>query len=100
MFRGKRVRCCLAPAKLCQVTKLCALAHIELAPDEEPMGRGLSAAAVQRDVGAMLKCMATMRDERGASSPKHPEEVNAEGRDEGPWGGAARWATPLQEVGL
>lgn len=99
--------------------KLCALAHIEVAPEGEPAAAatGLDVAAVQRDVGAMLRCMQTMRrghNEGGGRSLEHiesdaataaagagtielklPEEEDGLG---GPWGGAAKWAAPMQEV--
>lgn len=99
--------------------KLCALAHIEVAPGGDPADAdtGLDVAAVQRDVGAMLRCMQTMRRghsegrgrslehiERdaataaagaGAMEVMLPEEEDGLG---GPWGGAAKWAAPMQEV--
>lgn len=96
--------------EITQVTKLCALAHIEVSPEG---GRGnLDVAAVQRDVGAMLRCMQTMRRERrreedqsGGGEQRRAEEVRGgeckDGIDEdGPWGGAVPWAAPLQEVGI
>ncbi len=97
-----------------QVAKLCALAHIEV-PSEGGGGGGggnLDVAAVQRDVGAMLRCMQTMRrdrqreEDRSGGGEQHPTgEVRGgeveDGIDEdGPWGGAVPWAAPLQEVGF
>lgn len=56
-------------------------------------------AAVQRDVGAMLRCMQTMRrGEDNVEVALHKGEDEEE--DEGPWGSAAIWAAPMQEVGL
>lgn len=87
-----------------QVKKLCVLAHIDLGPEGDP-GSGLDVAAVQRDVGAMLTCMQTMRrSEDGAYSAEeeHDRNLGEEGEDEdeveGPWGGAVKWATPLHKV--
>lgn len=91
-----------------QVAKLCALAHIELAPEgggspgsSSSSGSGssgnLNVATVQKDVGAMLRCMQTMRREGRDGEGEHAEEK--EGEEDGPWGGAAPWAAPLQEVG-
>lgn len=98
-----------------QVAKLCALAHIELVPEGGgENSESLDVAAVQRDVGAMLRCMQTMRRERvdngggGDGSGGHHStgenrggggEEGEEERDDGPWGGAVPWAAPLQEVG-
>lgn len=76
--------------------KLCALAHIDLAPEGDPHG-GLDVVAVQKDVGAMLRCMQTMRkanDDR-ISAAGEVEELDQGG---GPWGDAAEWAAPLQAV--
>lgn len=90
---------CLHLAHAClQIDKLCALAHIELAPDG---GEGLDAAAVQRDVGAMLRCMQTMRG--GGKDGDHDGRVEECGEggvveDVGPWGGAMKWQAPLHEV--
>lgn len=102
-----------------QVHKLCALAHIEVAPegDSAVAANGLDVAAVQRDVGAMLRCMQTMRrghDEEGGRPLEYlgrdaeaavagagaMELELPEGEDglSGPWGGAAKWAAPMQEV--
>lgn len=79
-----------------QVKKLCALAHIELAPEGDPNG-GLDVAGVQRDVGAMLRCMQTMR-RTGKDGVPSEEYQDEEEEEDGPWGRAAKWATPLQEV--
>ncbi|CAN0440668.1 unnamed protein product, partial [Laminaria digitata] len=59
-----------------EVNKLCALAHIEVAPggDSAAAATGLDVAAVQRDVGAMLRCMQTMRrgdNEEGGRPLEH-----------------------------
>lgn len=84
-----------------QVAKLCALAHIELAPEGGGSSDGsgnLDVATVQKDVGAMLRCMQTMRKE--VRENESGDEDDGEGEEEdGPWGGAAPWAAPLQEVG-
>lgn len=100
------------------MAKLCALAHIELV-QEGGGGSGssssessdvLDVAAVQRDVGAMLRCMQTMRrervGERGSGGGGHSTGENrrregkeGEGGEDGPWGGAVPWAAPMQEVG-
>jgi len=98
------------------VAKLCALAHIEVSPGGGGSGSGsgsggsLDVAAVQRDVGAMLRCMKTMRrerereeDRRGSGEQRRTGEVRGgkgEEEEDGPWGGAVPWAAPLQEVGF
>lgn len=78
-----------------QIMKLCALAHIDLAPSGSK-GGGLDVAAVQRDVGAMLRCMQTMRKDHG-DIPETLEEGDDE-ENEGPWEGVAKWEAPLQQV--
>ncbi|CAM9163026.1 unnamed protein product [Hapterophycus canaliculatus] len=91
-----------------EVMKLCALAHIELAPEGSGPDGGLDVTAVQKDVGAMLRCMQTMRREdsddgqyRKGRGEREEEEVVGGQRggveEEGPWGGAASWSAPLQE---
>lgn len=96
LFGPKRWNICNTRSS--QVNKLCTLAHIELAPD----GEGLDAAAVQRDVGAMLRCMQTMRGgEDGDRDGRVDEGAGGGGdvvEDEGPWGGAMKWQAPLHEV--
>ena len=96
-----------------QVSKLCALAHIEVGPESNSAAAaatGLDVAAVQKDVGAMLRCMRTMRgghDERelreaagaAAEGGVGAAELERNGHG-GPWGGAASWAAPMQEVGV
>ena len=89
-----------------QVAKLCALAHIELAPEGGGSGSSgnLDVATVQKDVGAMLRCMQTMRRESRENESEdddgeEEEEEEEEEEKDGPWGGAAPWAAPLQEVG-
>lgn len=103
--------CMLPPVKIPnpQVAKLCELAHIELAPEgggsssDGGVGSGsgssgnLDVATVQKDVGAMLRCMQTMRRDVRESEGEDGEEEEEE--EDGPWGGAAPWAAPLQEVG-
>lgn len=80
------------------MTKLCALAHIELAPEGSGSSGNLDVATVQKDVGAMLRCMQTMPRE----GRENEVDDGADGEEEeeyGPWGGAAPWAAPVQEVG-
>ncbi|CAM9300652.1 unnamed protein product [Scytosiphon promiscuus] len=92
-----------------EIMKLCALAHIELAPEGGGRDGSLDVTAVQKDVGAMLRCMQTMRRDNvddgqhregqgkeGEERYKQEEEEEEE-EEEGPWGAAAPWSAPLQE---
>lgn len=87
-----------------QVAKLCALAHIELAPegaDGSGSSGNLDVSAVKKDVGAMLRCMQTMRredDDSSGGKGRDNQEVEGEEGEDGPWGGAVSWAAPLEEV--
>ncbi|CAB1108215.1 unnamed protein product [Ectocarpus sp. CCAP 1310/34] len=88
-----------------EVAKLCALAHIELAPegaDDSCSNGGLDVSAVKKDVGAMLRCMQTMRRENddssgGGGGRRGNQEMEGEEGEDGPWGGAVSWAAPLEE---
>ncbi|CAM9828707.1 unnamed protein product, partial [Ectocarpus sp. 13 AM-2016] len=88
------------------VAKLCALAHIELAPegaDGSCSSGNLDVYAVKKDVGAMLRCMQTMRRENddsgggGGGGRRGYQEIEGEEGEDGPWGGAVSWAAPLEE---
>ncbi|CAM9815881.1 unnamed protein product [Ectocarpus sp. 4 AP-2014] len=88
-----------------EVAKLCALAHIELAPegaDGSCSSGNLDVSAVKKDVGAMLRCMQTMRRENddssgGGGGGRGSQEIEWEEGEDGPWGGAVSWAAPLEE---
>ncbi|CAN0051175.1 unnamed protein product [Ectocarpus fasciculatus] len=86
-----------------EVAKLCALAHIELAPegaDGSCSSGNLDVSAVRKDVGAMLRCMQTMRrenDDSGGGGGWDNQEIEGEEGEDGPWGGAVSWAAPLEE---
>ncbi|CAM9372010.1 unnamed protein product [Ectocarpus sp. 12 AP-2014] len=89
-----------------EVAKLCALAHIELAPegaDGNCSSGNLDVSAVKKDVGAMLRCMQTMRTENddssggGGGGRRGNQDIEGEEGEDGPWGGAVAWAAPLEE---
>lgn len=95
-----------AARKLVQVKKICAIAHIDLDPDGEG---SFDAASATRDVGAILRVMQSVRTGQGhgrdgaaaaESKEEGEEEMGVDREEEGPWGGAAAWAAPLQKVWL
>lgn len=79
------------------MAKLCALAHIELAHEDEPKG-GLDVAAVQRGVGSMLRMIEAMKRREEGIRSEGEEHENDDDADDGPWGGVVNWAAPMQEV--
>ncbi|CAN0265150.1 unnamed protein product [Ectocarpus sp. 8 AP-2014] len=88
-----------------EVAKLCALVHIELAPegaDGSCSSGNLDVSAVKKDVGAMLRCMQTMRRENddssgGGGGGRGNQDIEGEEGEDGPWGGTVSWAAPLEE---